>query len=69
MFLRDVNRSLEGFSESPDLVELRNIIIVGSLIIRCAMRRKESRGLHYNSDHPNRDDVNYGRDTVISKTI
>lgn len=69
IFLRDVNKSLDGFNESADLMELRNIIIVGSLIIRCAMRRKESRGLHYNTDHPARDDVNYGRDTVIFKTI
>jgi L-aspartate oxidase len=69
IFLRDVTKSLERFNESPELMELRNIAIVGSLIIRCAMRRKESRGLHYNTDHPVRDDVNYGRDTVITKTI
>lgn len=48
-----------------ELLELRNIIQVGWLIIECALRRKESRGLHYNIDHPVRDDAHWRHDTLI----
>lgn len=39
---------------SPQLCELRNLITIGYLITRGGQMRKESRGLHYNTDHPNK---------------
>jgi L-aspartate oxidase len=50
---------------SADLVELRNLVQTALLIVRCAQLRKESRGLHYNLDHPHRDNEHFLRDTVI----
>jgi len=42
---------------SPQLLELRNMITVGYLIIKGATFRKESRGLHYNTDYPYKSDL------------
>jgi L-aspartate oxidase len=50
---------------TPDLVELRNLIQCALLVVRCAMQRKESRGLHHNVDHPYRDNERCLRDTIV----
>jgi L-aspartate oxidase len=54
----------------PDTVavmELRNLFVASLLVVECALRRPESRGLHYNEDHPEMDD-RCRHDTVISRS-
>jgi len=57
-----------NFIVTSDLLELRNIATVAELIVRCALMRPESRGLHYNLDYPAADPEWAQRDTVLRKS-
>lgn len=52
---------------TPEMLELRSIVQVAWIIISCALQRKESRGLHYNVDYPERDESRPPLDTVLAE--
>jgi L-aspartate oxidase len=65
--LAEVAQHFRDYLLTPDLIELRNIALVAELIVKSAMARKESRGLHYMVEYPARDDVNWKKNTVLQK--
>ncbi|OQY40285.1 MAG: L-aspartate oxidase [Candidatus Cloacimonetes bacterium 4572_65] len=63
--LREINNFYQHNSINKDVIETRNIAIVARIIIVSALARKESRGAHFVTDFPERDNSTYQKDTII----
>jgi L-aspartate oxidase len=50
--MREIDEFYANFRVTNDLIELRNLVVTADLIVRCALKRKESCGLHYSLDYP-----------------
>ncbi|HQU16541.1 MAG: L-aspartate oxidase [Chromatiales bacterium 21-64-14] len=62
---REISEYYGNFRVTHDLLELRNLALVADLIIRSAMSRTESRGLHYTLDYPHTDNSAPPHNTVL----
>lgn len=67
MLKREIEEYYQGYKVSKNLIELRNLVLVSEMIVRCSMQRKESRGLHYTLDYPELS--NEIRDTILTPPV
>ncbi len=65
--LEEIKEHFDDYLLTTDLIELRNIAVISELIVQSASLRKESRGLHFVADYPNRDELNFRKDTIVQK--
>lgn len=63
----EINEYYTNFRVTSDLLELRNLVDSADLIVRCALQRHESRGLHYSKDYP--DTLPLAENTVLKREI
>ncbi len=66
IFIDEINKYRLKGKFSVDMEELRNMAQLAELIVRSALFRKESRGLHYNLNYPEQNDAEFRKDTIIS---
>jgi len=64
----EVNYIFKNSEISSEVIELRNMILVAEIITFSALKRKESRGLHYILDYPEKDDRIWKKDTVLTSS-
>ena len=69
LILKEVTDFYRRTKVTEGLIELRNLACVADIIIRSALMRHESRGLHYTTDYPTLDDKHYLNDTIITSDI
>ena len=67
LLTREINDFYSNFRVSHDLIELRNLVVTADLIVRCALRRHESRGLHFSRDYPEM--LPKARPTLLKKPV